>query len=349
MKRRLLSIILLALTLAPGTWLRTEVNVGFKGAVKVRQIAGQNDTSIDGWQLHGVWEYDAPSMAFGGYSALLALGSNKLRAFSDRGTRFTLIEPDQPEELTKNITRGRQMSRQLVDPEYSFYLWDIESATRDPKTGQYWLGFENVHAFQRYNVASEPEEVRLITDEVDWTSNSGAEAMVRLSDGRFLIIPEGGKQGLLYPDDPVTGVTAQSFVYRTPLPGFGITDAAQLPDGRLLILSRNVTWGIPPFEARLAIAEIPPPGAPQVMSPRVVLDLTSLAPPENYEGLAIRERADGMLDIWLISDDNLSAIQRTLLVKLRFDPAWSAPVPDKEKVAGPESEARQPDDPYPNQ
>lgn len=321
------------MALLPPIWLRTEVVDGFDSPVIVRQLSGAQTSVTDGWQVRGVWEYDSRSMMFGGYSAMLALGGNMMRAFSDRGTRFTFVAPDaEPTAREKDYT-ARPSVRQLVEPEYALNMWDIESATRDPETGQYWLGFENVHGFHRYTVASDPDGVRLIGKDVDWSYNSGAEAMVRLSDGRFLIIPEGGKQGLIFPDDPVTGVAAQTFEYRTPLPGFGITDAQQLPDGRLLILSRNVVWGIPPFEARLAIAKVPQPGGAMVVAPEVVLDLTQLVPPDNYEGLALREREDGTIDLWIISDDNQSAMQRTLLVKLRFDPAWhDKAAPEKDNV-----------------
>lgn len=306
------------MALLPPIWLPTEVRDSLDVPITVRQVQGPQGPVQNGWQLRGVWEYDADSLMFGGYSALLALYGDQLRAFSDRGTRLTFIAPDVehgPEQ------KAPVMARQLVEATHALDLWDIESATRDPITDQYWLGFENTHAVHRYSVASEPDGVRLIGSDVNWSANSGAEAMARLRDGRFLIIPEGGKEGLIYSADPVSGVEAQTFEYRTPISGFGITDAVQLPDGRLLILLRNVVWGIPPFEARLAIAEIPGADAEQVLEPRIVLNLTQLAPPENYEGLAVRARGDGTIDLWIVSDDNLSVMQRTLLVKLRFDPA----------------------------
>jgi len=43
-------------------------------------------------------------------------------------------------------------------------------------------------------------------------------------------------------------------------------------------------------------------------------------PRENYEGLALRPRGDGRVDVWVMSDDNFSIIQRSLLAKLVFDP-----------------------------
>jgi hypothetical protein len=101
---------------------------------------------------------------------------------------------------------------------------------------------------------------------------------------------------------------------------------AQLPDGRLLMLLRDTAWGLPPFTSALAIADPPPadPAERTVWRARLLLDLDAILPRENYEGLAIAPQDDGRIAIWLISDDNFSALQRTLLAKLVFDPRGRA-------------------------
>ena len=42
--------------------------------------------------------------------------------------------------------------------------------------------------------------------------------------------------------------------------------------------------------------------------------------PDRVRKLALRPRDDGRVDVWVISDDNFSIMQRTLLAKLVFDP-----------------------------
>ncbi len=313
----------LALTVlcAPGTFLQEDVPNSPTEDITITRIAGPSDSSVNGWAVEGIWQAEAYNLTFGGFSAMLALRDDTLRAFSDRGTRFTLTEPDKP--LTV-----RNVVRQLVEPGRAFELWDIESATRDPDTGTYWLGFENVHTVHRFSVASDADGLRDLDDEVDWTVNSGAEAMVRLADGRFVILPEGEPIGLMFASDPVQSVEAQTFSYRNPAYSHAATDMAQLPDGRVLILLRNLDYGSggwPPFESKLAIGPAPEVG--KEWAPEISLDLAGVLPRENYEGLAIRPREDGTLTVWLISDDNMSAFQRTLLVKLSFDPAWSPEPP----------------------
>lgn len=363
MSQRLLLLALIAAALAPGTWLRTPITNSFNAPIAVKAVDEPGDEPPPGWALDGVWEYEGEGRFFGGFSALVTLGPDKLRAFSDRGARFTLMQPDrpQPDQAQSDDATGQRRRRvhaltyQVVQKPYGVRLWDIESATIDPVTGQYWLGYEYVHAFHRFTVASEIDGVRVIEDEVDWSPNSGAEAMVRLRDGRFVVIRETGSEALVYPDDPITGVAPQSWRYVSPLPGFAVTDAKELPDGRLLLLLRAIGWGLPPFEARLAIAEIEPrgappdepPGAPQgvqadrvpQIAPQVTLDLTAVAPRENYEGLVARAREDGALDIWVVSDDNFSVLQRTLLVKLRLDPSALPDALQTETETGKTSEA----------
>ncbi|MEM1195328.1 MAG: esterase-like activity of phytase family protein [Pseudomonadota bacterium] len=331
----MLLLALIAAALAPGTWIRTPIINGFDRPITLEKVEEPGEAPPPGWALEGVWEYDGEGRFFGGFSAMIALGPDKLRAFSDRGARFTLVEPDRPQRdylIGQSARRPRSLTYQVVGEAYGLLLWDIESATRNPQTGQYWLGYEYIHAIHRFAVTSEVDGVRVIQDEVDWSDNSGAEAMVRLRDGRFVVIREIGSEALVYPDDPITGAEPQSWTYVSPLSGFAVTDAKELPDGRLLLLLRAVAWDVPPFEARLAIADIQARGeargtVPQI-APKLALDLTAVAPRENYEGLAVRARKDGALDIWVISDDNFSILQRTLLVKLRLDPSALAGAPD---------------------
>lgn len=325
MTARLVLILCLAVALAPGVWLRTPVVQGLDRPITLRVIDEPGADPPPGWSVQGVWEYSGDGLLFGGYSALLALDGGRLQAFSDRGGRFTFLQPDQSQGAFPQ--RARSIAVQPVDEPYEMQLFDIEAAVRDPATGDYWLAFEFRHAIARYSLDGEGSDktsgVRIIEDEVDWPGNAGAEAMVRLADGRFLVIPEGGHGALLYSGDPVAGGAPVPVAYTPPPGDFSVTDAAQLPDGRLALLLRRVAWGVPPFEALIAIADWPDASgdADLVIAPRIVLDLKAVLPPDNYEGLALREHADGTLNLWVIADDNLSVMQRTLVAKLRFDPA----------------------------
>lgn len=319
-KRRIIAALAVALMCAPGTVLRTEVSRKPSQDFSVTQIAGPAATGSPQWQRVGVWHYQGEGLSFGGFSALLALKGNRLRAFSDRGYRFTLIEPDSADPPPEG--RHLRVNRQIVAQGWGFDLWDIEAATRDPGTGTYWLGYENRHAIHRFTVASQPAGVRELKSIVDWPKNSGIETMVRLEDGRFVILPEGQPRGLLFAGDPVEGGAPDTFTITSPAKDFVMTGAKQLPDGRLLTLMRKVEWPSrstwPPFGSLLAIGDAPQAGG--AFAPRIALRLDDVLPRDNYEGLAVRARTDGRVDVWIIADDNLSVFQRTLLAKLVFDP-----------------------------
>ena len=314
--KRLLAACAVALLCAPGTWLRSEVARTPPRAIPFVQVQGEARTVQPGWTIAGVWHYRGEGLRFGGFSALLALNSGRLRAFSDRGYRITLTEPDRP-------APAAGMSRQLVERGREWDLLDAESATRDPATGTYWVGYEQFHAIQRSTVASTPDRMRDLRGLVDWPENAGIEAMARLADGRFVILPECCTRGLIFRRDPVAGGGPAGFRFAIPAPGYVATDMTQLPDGRLMVLMcklvRPTRKAWPPFSSVLAIGEMPVAGG--TFAPNVALRLDPVVPRENYEGLAVRPRADGRIDVWLISDDNFSVFQRTLLVKLVYDPA----------------------------
>ena len=205
-----------------------------------------------------------------------------------------------------------------ADPLFGQASQDIEAVAYDLATRRYWLGYERFHAIRRFGPA-EPRGMLAAPPQMrGWSGNSGAEAMVRLADGRFLVLKETDGEGLLFAGDPIEGARARQFAVTYP-EGFRPTDAALLPDGRVLVLMRRVVRAWPPFSGLLAIgdpAEIAP-GRPWRV--RLFARLDEALPPENYEALVVEaEAGTDSLVLWLMSDDNLATFQRTLLVKLRW-------------------------------
>lgn len=52
----------------------------------------------------------------------------------------------------------------------------------------------------------------------------------------------------------------------------------------------------------------------------VVAELGPSGPVDNFEAISVERRAAGGLWLFLLSDDNFSAAQRTLLLQYRYDP-----------------------------
>src|SRR5690606_37216783 len=97
------------------------------------------------------------------------------------------------------------------------------------------------------------------------------------------------------------------------------SDAATAGD-RLLVLERGVSlltgW-------RVRIVAVPTAeiaGDPLQVPRGRVLATISGAIGENYEALAMRPEGDGSFELVLVSDDNFSPLQRTLLLELRWRP-----------------------------
>lgn len=272
-------------------------------------------TRAGGLAWLGGWQLASGDRRFGGISSLLA-ERGRFIAIGDAGNimRFRLtpgggIVDEGTSALTAGPGTGQRKSER-----------DTESATRDPISGQIWIGFESANQLWRYS----PDLIRAEAHAAPaamtgWPSNGGPEALVRLRDGRFLVLAEearradGSTEALLFPGDPTApGARPLRFGYRAPR-GYAATDAAELPDGRLLVLHRRFTL-MDGLSAKLAVVDLA--GAKEGAA-LVGREIATLAPPltvDNMEALAVEEEGDRTI-VWIASDDNFSAMQRTLLLK----------------------------------
>ncbi len=186
-----------------------------------------------------------------------------------------------------------------------------------------WVLFERYNMVWRYDrqslrarSAARPAGLRR------WGGNRGAEALVALADGRFLILLEGQdddrpfSEAVLVAGDPaVPGAPAARLRYRRP-PGHRATDAARLPDGRILVVNRRFRL-LEGMSARLVVLD------PAGMREGATLEGREIArfePPltvDNMEALSVT-REGGRTIVWIASDDNFSPLQRTLLLKFEL-------------------------------
>jgi hypothetical protein len=326
--RRTIASLLLLLGTTATTWLRSErVVTKTDDTLHFRALTLPSKAKLAAhlgpFELVGAWHMTLGSDKFGGYSALVALPDQRLLAVADNGRFLTFMPPG-----------GRpykpHIGALLSDPHNEKRSVDSESATRDPKTGTIWLGLEYINAIVRIGPHwMETGRVRPPAM-ASWPTNSGAEAMVRLKDGRFIALSEGAREwiwphrhpGVLFAGDPIAqGGKAERFTFDGPA-DFDPVDMAQLPDGRVLVLMRTLIWPLPErFAGRIAIgdpAQIRPGGTWKVSE---VARIASGLPIDNFEGMTVVARRDGKLTVWLISDDNQTKLQRTLLWKLVVDPA----------------------------
>ncbi len=263
--------------------------------------------------------------AFGSFSSLIVDGDH-----------FTLLDDG------GNIVRFRLDSRgRITKPHFAALPagpgtgWeksdrDSESMTRNPASGTIWVSFERANAIWAYSPGlAKPVRHAAPRAMQDWPENGGAEAMVRLRNGGFIVLSETGFWrgtkgqdfvGIRFDGDPtLPGRRGFRFVYRPP-DGYKPTDIAEMPDGRLLVLNRRFT--VPAgFRAVLTIVD------QRLIAPgkRVVgRELARFAPPvlaDNFEGIAITRESNNSTGLWIVSDDNQSSLQQSLLLKFRIDDA----------------------------
>ena len=313
---RLLLAAIVALALAPGTWWRSALPPpAFEGPLEITTLA--EPIGLTGsLKLSGAWQLDHANPFFGGFSTLTWLGDDRFLSGSDRALLLEFTLPGV--NLSHASLRPAPAAAERTTE-------DLEAIARDPLTGQTWLAFERDNLIERHDPDGTMRQVAP-RQMAGWPDNGGAESLVRFSGGRFLVLgesrsaPDGEMYpGLLFAADPVDGAAALAFGFSAP-GGYRPVDAAQLPDGRVMILLRRVDAYWPArFSSALMVANPAGIAAGQGWSGEIV---ARLGPPdlaENFEGLAVVPRgADGAADLYLISDDNFSPGQRTLMLRIRW-------------------------------
>lgn len=266
--------------------------------------------------FENAWELTSVNPSFGGISALNRLEDGRFIGVSDAGTLIGF-------GLNGDDTADRPFLAPLPGAngeELTFRDKDSEAIAYDPDSGRFWVAYEFRNAVRRFSRSFARTE-RFVKPPLmkDWSANSGAEAIVRLKDGRFIIfsegydLPDGSYGAILFSGDPtLDGSAAASFGYYPP-EGYKVTDAVQLPDGNLLILHRRISFPSG-FTVKLGILDPNKIIAGESIKGKTI---ASLAPPllvDNLEGITLSEE-NGKTIIWMISDNNFNIFQRTILMK----------------------------------
>lgn len=320
---RLLLLAIVAIGLAPGTLIRTPTGLRSDVAiVSITPVAARE--GVEGaLALTGAWELSSKHGWFGGFSALVASGPDSLIVGSDRGWLLDLdLSGTVPAALSGSFRFVGQRANGRDE------VVDLEALARDPATGTLWAAFENFNIVTRIGADGtsanrKPDAMRR------WSRNSGPETMERLADGRFLILAEGAERSgiadrpaLLFAGDPMASPRRPLAFRFVPEPGYDPVDATQLPDGRLLILLRRVTYTLPAtFDTAIALADPAAIRPGKLWRARVIQRLSGEVFGDNFEGIAfIPDPADPARGaVWVIADDNFSAFQRNLLVRFAWD------------------------------
>jgi hypothetical protein len=204
--------------------------------------------------------------------------------------------------------------------------YDTESIADDGDT--LYVGIERVNQIVRFDYGKDglmarghpiavPPSIRSLP------RNQSLEALVFVPRGQ----PLGGTLIALSERGLDQLGNLRAFLLGGPSPGtftvkrtgtFDITDAALLPSGDLLILERSFSWSKGLFVQirRVAIKEVKP-GA--IVDGPVLLEADLAYEIDNLEGLSVHRDSGGTTILTLISDDNFSMLQRTLLLQFALE------------------------------
>jgi hypothetical protein len=261
---------------------------------------------------------------FGGISALrVAADGTRFIAASDKGwwLRGRIVyEGTRPVDIA-----GAEMAPMLAAdgrPISARGWYDTEAIAEDD--GTLYVALERVHQIIRFNYGRDGLRARGQPIAVppafrSLPSNRGIEALVLVPKGLHLAgtLIAISERGL----DQAGNVNA--FLIGGPAPGnfevrrrsdYDIGDAALLPGGDVLLLERKFSWtaGLNVRLRRIALTDIKP-GA--LVDGPVLLEADLGYEIDNMEGLSVHRGADGETVLTLVSDDNFSMLQRTVLLQ----------------------------------
>lgn len=197
---------------------------------------------------------------------------------------------------------------------------DSEGLAQMPD-GRFAVSFERTHLIRIYDLNRDgPFGVAQLGPRLAGTeqlpANASFEALTSM-DGALVTAAEGG-------ESPTTPMWVASLGMRTPVPahfsyplgdGFSITGMDRLPDGDFVALER---FYAPVIGPRARITRFAPPnGDGGEVHPELLALLEPPFPLDNFEGISAVRMPDGATRIYIVSDNNKNARQRTLL--LAFD------------------------------
>jgi len=270
----------------------------------------------------------AKSGHFGGYSAMaLDASGTTLLAVSDAGTwlRANLDYDGRKLKGLSDVVLGPVLGAD-GKPLRNDLERDSEGMTLigdDTKQGAAYVSFERKQRIARFpftqgSFGPPSGTVPLPPGTKPMSANRGIEAMTLIRTGKLkgtlvafserLTDRNGNLQGWL-----IGGPTPGGIVLKR-LDGFDVTDAATLPNGGIVVLERRFRYseGVQMRIRRVAASEIKR-GA--LLVGEVLLEANDSLNIDNMEAIATHRRASGETVITLMSDDNFSGLQRTLIMQ----------------------------------
>jgi hypothetical protein len=298
----------------------------------------ENLTMVGRLVFRGGLELQSDDPRFGGLSGVYVEGDGRLIAVSDRAQWFVArlvldVKGDLKGLVDARMADIRDTNGELFRRRES---GDSEDVTR-LDDGRFAVSFEQSHSIRIYDLdkkgpaAATDAELKLAGTR-PLGDNESLESLAPLGDG-LLTAGEGelGRSAPFWivplksdaPPSPI-GMTSTNQFY-------SLVSIAPLPDGDFLAMER---FFAPIVGARIHLRRVSRAGllaTPARWEGETIADLEPPASLDNFEGLAVTPGPDGGVRLYIVSDDNFSAVQRTLLYA--FDLKPPPPTPASPPVA----------------
>ncbi len=277
----------------------------------------------------GGLEIVSPDKRFGGLSGLhISADGMQLLAVSDRGHWFSARLRYRAGILSGLDSVKIGPLRQPDGKPVKGIAGDAESMTLT-QDGSLLVAFERHHRILRYAgtrqipVSGTPRPAGIPSAAAAQTRNKGLEALTTLCDGRLFALSEGlqvrpgSLRGWIG-----SGTQWHDFEYLYRPNGaadFRPSGATTLPNCDVLLVEHifSLPGGIRARLTRLPARKIAP-GAR--LRGDIIATLGGSLSVDNMEGIAARKGPAGQTLIYLVSDDNFSIFQRTLLMMFELAP-----------------------------
>lgn len=277
------------------------------------------EQSVAPLKAQGVYELNSDHGDFGGISGMRLGSDHRIYLITDAG-QFIAARMDWTEDNQFTGLKDATISP-LTDPEGEAIpvksLVDSESLIWGSDEDHVLISFEFRHRVWRYelkeNRLQNPVALGLAPHLSTLPDNGGIEAMARLDGGDLLLFSEQGRLKSARKAWRYQNGQMLPFTYGPPAP-YVPTDAVNLGDGQILILNRHFS----PLSGVSAELTVINEEAVQIGAQIDAKRLAKLTPPfpvDNFEAIDAMEREDGW-DIFILSDDNFNAVQKTLLLHL---------------------------------
>ncbi|MDH3700088.1 MAG: esterase-like activity of phytase family protein [Alphaproteobacteria bacterium] len=285
---------------------------------------------IDNLIWRGGLEIVSSDKRFGGLSGLhVSADGKRLIAVSDRGHWITarlryrngvLTDLDHLKIGSLRRPNGKRVRGRRIDAESL-------AVARD---GNLLVAFERRHRIVRYSgsrdtpFSGRPRRAGAPPDARSQTRNKGIEALTTLCDGRLFALSEG----LRVRQNSLRGWIGSGtqwrdleYIYRSGgSADFRPSGATTLANCDVLLIEHIFTL---PGGVRARLTRLPARRlkAGSRIRGEIIATLEGSLTVDNMEGIAARQGPAGQTLVYLISDDNFSVFQRTLLMMFELAPA----------------------------